>query len=227
MSGEDLLEEMNSPLLNISEDPAVELQRVQRIHDEMMARVALEKEQIRRTTKIPRPKKKKIIINKAVQKYLDEHFDGEMSSITDYKVRELYNDGDIPLKVKNFLMKVKFEYDKMKDDESKYVFVYGERKPKKKPKQPAKGMGGMPKGFVIGGRGKPAKPVEEEEDEDDEDFTDIEHEGVKYSYDEDNIVYDHEMEQVGTWNGEAIKFSKEGMRSHRFSKGLFKYKKPT
>jgi len=65
-------------------------------------------------------------------------------------------------------------------------------------------------------------PVEEDvdisDDEDDDDFTNCDLDGVAYSRDEDNIVYDDEMEQVGTWNGEAIKFSKLGLRNHNHIK---------
>jgi hypothetical protein len=65
-------------------------------------------------------------------------------------------------------------------------------------------------------------PVEDSvdlsDDEEEDDFTNCGLDGVEYSRDEDNIVYDDEMEEVGKWNGEAIKFSKLGLRNHNHMK---------
>jgi hypothetical protein len=59
---------------------------------------------------------------------------------------------------------------------------------------------------------------EDSDDEEEDDFTDCGLDGVEYSRDADNLVYDDEMEEVGKWNGEAIKFSKLGQRNHNHMK---------
>ena len=60
--------------------------------------------------------------------------------------------------------------------------------------------------------------AEDSDDEEEDDFTDCGLDGVEYSRDADNLVYDDEMEEVGKWNGEAMKFSKLGQRNHNHMK---------
>ena len=60
----------------------------------------------------------------------------------------------------------------------------------------------------------------DESDGEDRDYTDCTFEGVKYDRDEDDIVYDNGMNEVGVWTGEQIQFSKKGKRQHAHSKEI-------
>lgn len=60
----------------------------------------------------------------------------------------------------------------------------------------------------------------DESDGEDRDYTDCTFEGVKYDRDEDDIVYDNGMNEVGEWTGEQILFSKKGKRLHAHSKDI-------
>ena len=60
----------------------------------------------------------------------------------------------------------------------------------------------------------------DESDGEDRDYTDCTFEGVKYDRDEEDIVYDNGMNEVGEWTGEKILFSKKGKRQHAHSKEI-------
>ena len=60
----------------------------------------------------------------------------------------------------------------------------------------------------------------DESDGEDRDYTDCTFEGVKYDRDEEDIVYNNGMSEVGEWNGEKILFTKKGKREHAHSKEI-------
>ena len=59
-----------------------------------------------------------------------------------------------------------------------------------------------------------------EDNEDNEGFIAITMEGVNYDRDENDVVYDDGMNEVGKWDGEKIIFSKKGLRNHNKSKEI-------
>jgi hypothetical protein len=59
-----------------------------------------------------------------------------------------------------------------------------------------------------------------EESDEDDGFTKVELDGITYLYDEEEIMYNDKLDEVGEWNGTEIVFTKRGRQKHNTKKTL-------